>query len=126
MRAAGQHPCDVLSFNDKYMMLFYDRRYATLKSGKKSCIPYELWDRDFYKFSSTRCIYCNGEFDRVVPERLGVSVVPERVIAPARWKSLPRKKQQTLPKWRVQKRVGGRVRESSPGTIVKSGLSGVK
>jgi hypothetical protein len=125
MRAAGQHPCDVLSFNDKYMMLFYDRRFVTLKSGKKSCVPHELWDRDFYKFSSSRCIYCNGEFDRVVPERLGVSVVPVRT-APARWKPLGRKKQQTLPRWRVQKRVGGKVREATPDSIVKSGLSRVK
>jgi hypothetical protein len=112
-----RHPCEVLSFNDKYMMLFYDRRYVTLKSRHKSCIPRELWDRDFLKFSSSGCIYCNGEFDDLVPRTLSLSVAPSSQRSPARWVAEGRKKQQTLRGWRVQKPVYRKVREISPDNI---------
>lgn len=112
-----QHPCDVLAFNDKYMMLFYDRRYVTLRSRERSCIPRELWDRDFRKFASSFCIYCNGEFDDVVPRTLSLWVKPALRKAPARWMVDPKRKQQTLRCWRVQKRVYGAVREISPDRI---------
>lgn len=124
---AGRHPCDVLAFNDKYMMLYYDRRYVSLRSRTKSCIPRELWDRDFTKFASSRCIYCNGEFDDYIPRTLSLWVRPAVERASARWMpEVKKKKQQTLRAWRVQKRVFRKVREASPDTVYKSCMAEVE
>lgn len=103
------------------MMLFHDRRHVRLKSRSKSCIPQELWDRDFHKFSCARCIYCNGQYDDYISRTLSLFVKPEPQRGSARWLAKPpqRKKQKTLQGWRVQKRVARRVREASPNSIYR-------
>lgn len=116
---SGQHPCDVLSFNDKYMMLYRDRRFVHLRSGEESCIPRELWDRDFGKFAGSLCIYCNGEFDDHISRTLSVYVRPEAERGTARWLPVVKQRQRTFGSWRVQKRVSRRVREASPDTLYK-------
>lgn len=125
---AGQHPCDVLSFNDKFMMLYHDRRYVRLNSRIQSCIPCELWDRDFHKFASAGCIYCNGQYDDHVPRTLSMFVKPLRRRSTARWlaQPLPRRKQQRLNGWKVQKTTIRKVREASPNTISKFGFAEVE
>ena len=119
---AGQHPCDVLSFNDKYMMLYRDRRFVTLRGGTKSCIPHELWDRDFYKYSSSRCLYCNGHYDGYVQRQLGRAVV-RGVTAVARWTASKRAVQQKLPFWKVQKKVCRRLGEAD-GKFISEKVAG--
>lgn len=121
----------MLSFNDKYMMLFHDRRYVRLKSRRRSCIPRELWDREFDKFAAGSCIYCNGEYDDFIPSTLGLFVKPSSRFVSGRWlasavKSDKRKGQGTLNGWKVQKRTSRKVREVSPNSIYKRAVAEVE
>lgn len=132
--ARGQHPCYVLGFSDKYMMLYSDRvRFADGRGGV-SCVPRELSDHDFYKFTEGGCRYCNGQFDQEVPSFLGRWVKPVKTVGTANSRNLGGRIVQTkLSGWRVQKWVHGRhrgkvysnVREASPDTIYRCCLEEV-
>lgn len=54
------HPCQVLAFSDKCAMVCYDKACRGMCQG--SCVPWDFADGNFYKYSESRCIYCNGVF----------------------------------------------------------------
>ena len=54
------HPCGLLSYNDKWWMMHYDSkhfsRYSWAKREEKSCVPLQLRDGMWHKYSDT-CEY---------------------------------------------------------------------
>ena len=82
----GEHPCGMLSFNDKWWMTHHDKKYLSRLGHKRreelSCIPLEFRDGSWHKYSAERrcflsswytlvlltpvclsdCIYCNGTY----------------------------------------------------------------
>ncbi|KFY64165.1 hypothetical protein V496_03438 [Pseudogymnoascus sp. VKM F-4515 (FW-2607)] len=64
--ASSVHPCGMLSYNDKWWSMNWDRkhlsRYGEARRLESSCIPLELGGGAFHKFSCEQCIYCNGKY----------------------------------------------------------------
>ena len=83
----------MLSYNDKWWMLHYDQKYHTkygsTKREQMSCVPSQLRDGMWHKYSGrckyrhnervqvankgSVCKYCNGEYDDTIERELGLS-----------------------------------------------------
>ncbi|KAK4233323.1 hypothetical protein C8A03DRAFT_38975 [Achaetomium macrosporum] len=70
-----EHPCGMLSYNDKCWRLKWDdkylRRYGDRRREQSSCIPPQLRS-SAHIYAVEHCLYCNGQYDKKVETELGL------------------------------------------------------